>query len=383
MRLFPSARVEAPDQRAGGWVFLLIGEARRVPFALGRLAHGLQELLQRVVAVLGAAHGVVEGAAELVVHLLRQVRQQVAQVGQGEACPRATRNLVGREDAHARLVVPRGELGQVLHLLQRAVLGVGVHDEHGGPVVGHEQLFQQHAGQVALAAAGAGDDGQVRAGEAAHVQRHGHGAVGPGEQAAQVGAAAGALAPLAEDLGQEVVPGDVDGRAAGRRHPRVDEVPQALVVVAQHGHGDLEELAGVAVVAQERGDIRRRDGRVGHEAVGEELDGAAAGDAAQDGAVRAVDGGQVEDELAVLDPALRVRGEEGVFVGRLARPLDGADAGVRRSRTFTQWPLPSSVPLSGSSSSLLYSGQLCRVSGSKSASLGQTRVWNSGSSEPC
>jgi hypothetical protein len=148
-------------------------------------------------AVFGAALGKAEGAAKLIVHLLREVGQQVAQIGQRQRVD-AHAQLVGAEDAHARLVVAGAELGQVHHLLQVLYSPCGIDHQHGGAVVRHHQLFEQHAGQVALAAARAGDDGQVRAGEAAHIERHRHRAVGPAEQAADVRCRARRVAPFAQ-----------------------------------------------------------------------------------------------------------------------------------------------------------------------------------------
>ena len=51
----------------------------------------------------------------------------------------------------------------VHHLLQRAVLAMRVDDQHRRAVVGHHHLFEQHASQIAFAAARAGDDGKMRA----------------------------------------------------------------------------------------------------------------------------------------------------------------------------------------------------------------------------
>ena len=230
-------------------------------------------------AVLGAALGEAEGAAQLIVHLLRQVRQQVAQIGQRQRVD-AHAQLVGAEDAHQRLVIAGAELRQVGHLLQGVVLAVGIHHQHRGAVVRHHQLFQQHAGQVALAAARAGDDGQVGAGEAAHGERHRHRIVGPAEQAAEMCAAGFAPFAPAQHLRQQFVAGDVDRRTAHRRDAWIDKLAQPWIVIAEHRHGQLEEFVGLALVAQKGGHLVGRHARVGHEAVGEELHRAALGHAA-------------------------------------------------------------------------------------------------------
>ena len=108
--------------------------------------------------------------------------------------------------------------------------------------------------------------------------------------------------------------------------------PSPAVVIAEHGHRDLEELVGVAVVAEQGGHRAGRHPRVGHEGIGEELDRAPPGDAAQDLPHGAIHVGQVVDKLAVLDPPHGVRGDEGVFVGCLAGSFDGADAGGGHAR---------------------------------------------------
>ena len=88
-----------------------------------------------------------------------------------------------------------------MNLLQGIVLAVRVDDEDGGAVVGHQELFEEDAGEVAFAAAGAGDDGEVCAGEAAHVEGDGDGAGVAAEQIADVRAAELALAAAAEEVG--------------------------------------------------------------------------------------------------------------------------------------------------------------------------------------
>ena len=68
-----------------------------------------------------------------------------------------------------------------------------------------------------------------------------------------------------------------------------------------------------------------RHGGVGHEGIGEELDGGAGGDAAEDLALAAVDGGGVVAELTVLELAVGIGGDEGKFVEGFARSFDGTD----------------------------------------------------------
>jgi len=68
-----------------------------------------------------------------------------------------------------------------------------------------------------------------------------------------------------------------------------------------------------------------RHGGVGHEGIGEELDCSAGGDAAQDPAFAAVDGGGVVDELTVLELAVGIGRDEGVFVEGFPWSFDGAD----------------------------------------------------------
>ena len=58
-------------------------------------------------SALVAALGEVEGTRQLIVHLLRQVGQQIAQIGQRQAVD-AHAQVVGLEDAHGRLVVALG-----------------------------------------------------------------------------------------------------------------------------------------------------------------------------------------------------------------------------------------------------------------------------------
>jgi hypothetical protein len=214
----------------------------------------------------------------------------------------------------------------ILHLLQRAVLAVRVDDQHGSAVVRHHQFFQQHAGQIALAAAGAGDDRQVGAGEALDIKRHRHCAGCAAEQAADVCAAALAGSALAEHIAQKLVFSDVDRRAAAGWHARVDEIAKHRVVIPQHRDSDFEKFAGVAVIAEQNSDLARRDGGIGHEAVGEELDRHAPGDTPEDAALLVVDRRLIIDELAVLELARRVGCDKGKFVRCFARAFDCPDA---------------------------------------------------------
>ena len=128
----------------------------------------------------------------------------------------------GRTIAHAWPVIARGKGTVELHLLQRVVLAVRVDDQHGGAVVGAHQLLQDDARQVALARAGAGDDRQVGAGEAAHVQHDGH-APGGRLSSEPMCTAPAARPRRAQHLSQHRPRGDVDRRAGARRHARVDE----------------------------------------------------------------------------------------------------------------------------------------------------------------
>ena len=110
-----------------------------------------------------------------------------------------------------------------------------------------------------------------------------------------------------------------------RGYARVGEVLQVLVVEAEDGDGELEELGGVAFVAEHGGDGVGRHGGVGHEGIGEELDSGAGGDATEDPAFIAADGGGVVDELTVFQLPVRIGGDEGEFVEGFARAFDSAD----------------------------------------------------------
>ncbi len=316
--------VDAPDQPAGRAVLLGLDHRLLVVAAatpLRRLAHGKQQLLQSKLA-LELALGEAVGAAQLIVHLVAEVGEQIAQVADGQAVD-ADLDGVRAEDADLGAIVAVLEGRVILHVLERVILAVRVEDDDRGLVVRHHQFFQQHPGEIAFAAAGAGDDRQVRAGKAAHVQRDGDGVFGAAEEAAQEGAAAPAFGALAQYVGQELVFGDVDRRAARGRDARVDEVAKALVVIAQHRDRYLEQFVGVAVIAQQPGDLAGGDIGVGHKAVGKEPHRPPRGDAAQDTACLVLDLRYIVDELAVFDAAVRVGRNKGKFVRRFAGAFDG------------------------------------------------------------
>ena len=224
-----------------------------------------------------------------------------------------------------------GELWIVGQFLQRAVLAVRIDDERRGAVVRAHQLLDDDARQIALARAGAGDDRQMRADHLLHVQHDRHSAVRAREQRADVRAADRVPLLAREDLAQEGVVGEEDRRAGDRRYPGIDEAAQRGVEVAHDRHVQLEEVAGALVVAHHRGDLRRRDGRLGEERIGIELDRDALEDASQHalplpdarGGVVAVE--VVVDVLAVLEDTLLVARDEGILVDRLAGTFGDAD----------------------------------------------------------
>ena len=178
-------RMQPPDQRAGGRIIFAVKAIFFVIalFTFGGLAHGVEQLLQGVDAPLKAALGKAIGAAQLVLHLLREVGQQIAQVGNREAV-NAHAHIVGAEDTHLGLVVALAKGGDILHLLQSAIFAMRVDDHHRGAIVGHHQLFEQHAGQITFPAPRAGDNRQVGAGKTLDIERHRHGVGRTAEQAA-------------------------------------------------------------------------------------------------------------------------------------------------------------------------------------------------------
>jgi len=167
----------------------------------------------------------------------------------------------------------------------------------------------------------------VGAGEAAHGERHRHCIVGPAEEAAQVRAAPFAPLAPAQHRRQQFVAGNVDGRTAHRRHPRVDELAQSWIVIAEHRHSQLKQFVGVAGIAQQRGHLVGRHAGIGHEAVWEKFHRAALGHAAQNLPLHAIDRPQIVDELAMFDTAIRIGRNKGVFVRCLSGTFDCPDAG--------------------------------------------------------
>ena len=163
------------------------------------------------------------------------------------------------------------------------------------------------------------------AGEAAHFKGDRNGAGVATEQVADVCAAELPLSAAAKQVGKHPVFGDEDRGAALWWYARVGEVVQALVVVAEDGDCDLEEFGGVAFVTEHGGDCVGRYRGVGHESIGEKLDGSAVGDAPQDPAFAAVNGGGVVDELTVLELAVGIGRDEVVFVKGFPWSFDGTD----------------------------------------------------------
>ena len=96
-------------------------------------------------------------------------------------------------------------------------------------------------------------------------------------------------------------------------------------MVAQDGDGNLKEFAGITVIAEQRGNLRGRDRRVSHKAVGKELDRHARGHPANDLALLAINLSHVIDKLAMFHPPFRVGRNKSEFVGGFPRSFDGAD----------------------------------------------------------
>ncbi len=157
---------------------------------------------------------------------------------------------------------------------------MGIHDQHGCPVVGHHQLFDEHAGQVTLAGSGAGNDGQMGAGDRPQVNGNGHLTSRPAEKRANLSRAGLIHSSLAEDTGQHGIVGYIDGRAGARRQSGIDKIAQRRVVVAQDCDADFKQFVVVASVADHCRDLGRGYTGVGQKAVRKQADGAPPGDAA-------------------------------------------------------------------------------------------------------
>jgi len=140
--------IDAPEERTNGWILLQIGVLRigdgRVRQAGADLHH---ELVGRpLVRPVAAPHPVV-GPPQQVVHLLREVRQEVAQVPQFQRGD-AHLDVARADDLNLRRVALGGELGVVGHLGERAVLGVRIDHQHRGAVARAHQFLEDDAGQV-------------------------------------------------------------------------------------------------------------------------------------------------------------------------------------------------------------------------------------------
>ena len=94
--------------------------------------------------------------------------------------------------------------------------------------------------------------------KALDIQRHLDCVGRTAEQAADVRRPRAPTVLAVEHLGQQLIFGNVDRRAASRRHTRVDKVAHLGVVIAKHSDGDLEKFAGVAVIAKQTGDLAGR-----------------------------------------------------------------------------------------------------------------------------
>src|SRR5262245_12756357 len=98
---------------------------------------------------------------------------------------------------------------------------------------------------------------------------------------------------------------------------------------------ELEEIAGAGIEADEGGNLAGGDLRLGEEGVGVELDGDASEDAPEHTAGRRGQGVVVQlviYVLAILEQALLIARDKGIFVDGFARSLGDADRG---SRLFT------------------------------------------------
>src|ERR1051326_2525927 len=268
--VFLQAAGNLPAQRAdrAGVLGLVLG------VFLANLNHSaLQVFGGPVLAFAGARDPGIRSAQEIML-FFGEVRKQVTEIAEHE-----------RGDAYLDLIVTIdldfgliraapaacAKLWPVCNLVERAVFAVWVNNQHAGFVIGPHQFFDDDAGKVAFAGAGAGDDCQVRADHFSDIKDDRYRAICSGEQGANPCRADGLRLALAEDTGEQRVIRQINGAARGWGNPGVDEAAQRFIVIAHDGNVQFKKFVGGIIIANQRGYLAGWDLWLGQEGIGIEL----------------------------------------------------------------------------------------------------------------